>query len=42
VTQTRKALAVVTFRPKASGAFQYAGTIPGHAPAGMAGTVTVS
>lgn len=31
----------VTFTPKASGTFQYACTIPGHAPAGMTGTVSV-
>ena len=33
--------ATVSFVPKATGAFQYACTIPGHAPAGMTGTVTV-
>lgn len=33
--------ATITFTPKASGSFQYACTIPGHAPAGMTGTVTV-
>jgi uncharacterized cupredoxin-like copper-binding protein len=32
----------VTFTPKATGTFQYACTIPGHAPAGMTGTVTVA
>jgi uncharacterized cupredoxin-like copper-binding protein len=31
----------VNFTPKATGTFQYACTIPGHAPAGMTGTVTV-
>jgi uncharacterized cupredoxin-like copper-binding protein len=31
----------VTFTPKANGTFEYACTIPGHAPAGMIGTVTV-
>jgi uncharacterized cupredoxin-like copper-binding protein len=34
--------ATVTFTPKANGTFQYACTIPGHAPAGMTGTVTVA
>lgn len=33
--------ATVSFTPKANGAFQYACTIPGHAQAGMTGTVTV-
>ena len=33
--------ATVTFTPKASGTFQYACSVPGHAPAGMTGTVTV-
>jgi uncharacterized cupredoxin-like copper-binding protein len=32
----------VTFTPKATGTFQYACTIPGHAPAGMTGTITVA
>jgi uncharacterized cupredoxin-like copper-binding protein len=32
----------VTFTPKAAGTFQYQCTIPGHAPAGMTGTITVS
>ena len=31
----------VTFTPKAAGAFRYVCAIPGHAPAGMAGTLTV-
>jgi uncharacterized cupredoxin-like copper-binding protein len=33
--------ATVTFTPKATGTFQYACTIPGHAPAGMTGSITV-
>ena len=33
--------ATVNFTPKATGTFLYACTIPGHAPAGMTGTVTV-
>ena len=33
--------ATVSFTPKATGTFRYACTIPGHAPAGMTGTVTV-
>lgn len=33
--------ATVTFTPQATGTFQLACTIPGHAPAGMTGTVTV-
>ena len=33
--------ATVNFTPKTTGTFQYACTIPGHAPAGMTGTVTV-
>ena len=33
--------AIVTFTPRTSGTFQYACTIPGHAPAGMTGTITV-
>ena len=32
----------VTFTPKAAGTFAYQCTIPGHAPAGMTGTITVS
>jgi uncharacterized cupredoxin-like copper-binding protein len=31
----------VTFTPKSAGAFRYACTIPGHAPAGMTGTLAV-
>lgn len=31
----------VTFTPKAAGTFGYACTIPGHAPAGMTGTLTI-
>jgi uncharacterized cupredoxin-like copper-binding protein len=31
----------VTFTPEASGSFRYSCTIPGHAPAGMAGTLLV-
>ncbi|HEV8636835.1 MAG TPA: cupredoxin domain-containing protein [Chloroflexota bacterium] len=31
----------VTFTPKAAGAFRYVCAIPGHAPAGMAGMLTV-
>ena len=34
--------ATITFTPKGSGTFQYACTIPGHAPAGMTGTMTVA
>jgi uncharacterized cupredoxin-like copper-binding protein len=34
--------ATVTFTPKASGTFEYVCTIPGHAPAGMTGTITVA
>jgi uncharacterized cupredoxin-like copper-binding protein len=31
----------VTFTPRAAGTFQYVCTIPGHAPAGMAGALTI-
>ena len=33
--------ATVSFTPKTSGTFDYACTIPGHAPAGMTGAITV-
>jgi uncharacterized cupredoxin-like copper-binding protein len=33
--------ATVSFTPKTTGTFQYACTIPGHAPAGMTGSITV-
>ena len=33
--------ATISFTPKANGTFQYACTIPGHAQAGMTGTMTV-
>ena len=32
----------VTFTPKMAGSFQFVCTIPGHAPAGMVGTLTVN
>ncbi len=32
----------VTFTPKVAGSFQFVCTIPGHAPAGMVGTLTVN
>ena len=33
--------ATVSFTPKTSGTFEYACTIPGHAPAGMTGAITI-
>ena len=32
----------VTFTPKIAGTFPFACTIPGHAPAGMVGTLTIN